>query len=44
MFTARKLQKAVDKLIAKPSESRLKKARAAWKAARLPCQWSWRSR
>ncbi len=44
LFTAHKLQKAVDKLIAKPSESRLKKTRVAWKAAWLPYHWSWRSR
>ncbi|MDJ0893024.1 MAG: imelysin family protein [Gammaproteobacteria bacterium] len=44
LFTAHKLQKAVDKLIAKPSESRLKTTRVARKAARLPYYWSWRSR
>ena len=34
--TARALQKSVDGLIAKPTETNLTKARKAWKAARAP--------
>jgi len=38
LTTARALQKAVDQLIAAPSEANLAAARAAWKAARVPYQ------
>lgn len=38
--TARSLQKAVTALLAKPSETTLKAARAAWIAARVPYQQS----
>lgn len=38
LLTARVLQKAVDQLIAQPTEENLSKARLAWKAARAPYQ------
>ena len=38
LTTAITLQKAVDALIAKPTESNMAAARAAWKAARMPYQ------
>jgi len=40
LTTAKKLDKAIDALIAKPSEKTLKAARAAWLAARIPYQQS----
>ncbi|MEW5755109.1 MAG: imelysin family protein [Pseudomonadota bacterium] len=40
LITARELQKAVDQLIAAPTEKNLAAARAAWKAARVPYQQS----
>ena len=40
LITARDLQKAVNRLIAKPTEENLHRARMAWKAARVPYQQS----
>ena len=40
LITARDLQKAVNRLIAKPTEENLHQARMAWKAARVPYQQS----
>lgn len=40
LITARDLQKAVDQLIARPTEENLHQARMAWKAARVPYQQS----
>ena len=40
LTTAKKLDKAIDALIAKPGEKTLKAARAAWLAARIPYQQS----
>lgn len=40
LMSARQLQHAVNQLIAKPTEENLKRARDAWKAARVPYQQS----
>ncbi|MGA0562409.1 imelysin family protein [Ancylobacter sp. VNQ12] len=40
LATAKELQKAVDTFIAEPTEANLDKAKAAWKAARVPYQQS----
>lgn len=40
LATAKELQKAVDAFIADPTEANLDKAKAAWKAARVPYQQS----
>ena len=40
LITAKKLQKAIDELVATPSEATLKAAKKAWKAARVPYQQS----
>ena len=40
LIAAKHLQKAVDQLVAKPTEENLMKARAAWTAARVPYQQS----
>ncbi|OLQ73367.1 peptidase [Photobacterium proteolyticum] len=40
LITAKSLDKALDALIANPSEANLAKAREAWKAARVPYQQS----